>query len=42
MKEAYCEWHDKALENVFEHEAESCGGDCDKCNCLTHKEKGEE
>ena len=40
--EAYCEWHDKPLRNVFEHEMEECRGECDKCGCLIYKEKEEE
>ncbi len=45
MQITYCEWYDKKLADVFEHEQEECSGNgnyCGDCQSLTSKECDEE
>ena len=37
MERAICLWHNKELVDVTEHEMDSCGGDCIKCEDLVLK-----
>lgn len=34
MGKTICRWHNKYLEDVTEHEMDSCGGKCDNCEDL--------
>lgn len=41
MAEAYCNWYQKNLRDVAEHEQQQCQEtkqECDKCPCLEFKE----
>lgn len=45
MQTAYCEWYDKKMNDVAEHEQEQCrenGQDCTDCPDLVLKEYDEE
>jgi len=33
-KEAFCEWHNKPLREVTEHEMDTCECECIDCLCL--------